>query len=448
MDSMTEAGNNTMPTLLLVDDEENITRSLRRTLRNRPYRVITTQRAADALAILENEPVDLVISDSRMPEMDGPTLLAEVQRRWPDKMRIMLTGYTDITATIKAINEGRIYRYISKPWDDAELCTAIEQSLAYKALKEEREQLLRLTHEQNLALQAANETLELRVQERTAELAEASESLRKANDELQRSYVTATEVFSAIISQRLPVERQTNTEVIALVRAFSKARELPRELADDLAMGAALYNIGKLAWSDALLLMPYDRLHRDDRERYRDYPRNGERLLMALEPAQNAATLIRHHQERWDGDGFPDRLAGPSIPLGSRILKMAVDFVEMQRGMVLSRSLSRDDVLAAMPQYAGRLYDPLLCAEFIEVARHVGTDDAEIDETILALETLTVSPDMIIARDLHAANGMLLLKQGKVLTESLIDKLRVFEDNEGTKYTLFVRKPDPAQAAS
>ncbi|HWL30477.1 MAG TPA: HD domain-containing phosphohydrolase [Burkholderiaceae bacterium] len=445
---MTDGGHDaTVATLLLVDDEENITRSLKRTLRNRPYRVLSTHAAADALKILQNEHVDVVVSDSRMPDMDGPTLLAQIQGRWPDTMRILLTGYTDITATIKAINEGRIHRYISKPWDDADLCTAIEQVLDYKALKAEREQLLHLTHEQNLALQSANETLELRVQERTAELAQASESLRQAHDELQRSYVTATEVFSSLISQRLPQDRQTNNEVITLVRAFSKAHKLPREQADDLAMGAALYNIGKLAWPDPLLLVPYDRLHRDDRERYRNYPRDGERLLMALEPAQNAATLIRHHQERWDGDGFPDRLAGPSIPLGSRILKMAVDFVEMQRGMVLSRALSRDDVIASMPKYAGRLYDPLLCAEFIEVARRVGTDDTELDETVLALETLTVSPDMIIARDLHAANGMLLLKQGKVLTESLIDKLRAFEDNEGTKYTLFVRKPDPEQAS-
>lgn len=438
----------TVATLLLVDDEENILRSLQRTLRNQPYRIFTAQGSAAALEILENEDIDLVISDSRMPDMDGPTLLTEVQRRWPDKMRIMLTGYTDITATIKAINEGRIYRYLSKPWDDAELCSAIEQALAYKALKEEREQLLRLTHEQNAALQAANETLELRVQERTADLAKATESLRQAHDELQRSYVTATEVFSSVISQRLPSERQTNKEVIALVRAFSKVRELPRKLADDLAMAAALYNIGKLTWPDSLILLPYDRLKRDDRERYRAYPRNGERLLMALEPAQDAATFIRHHQERWDGDGFPDRLAGPSIPLGARILKMAVDFVEMQRGMVLSRTLSREDVLASMPQYAGRLYDPLLCAEFIEVARRVGADEAEFDETVLAMETLTVAPDMIIARDLHAASGMLLLKQGKVLTESLIEKLRAFEDNEGTKYTLFVRKPDPAQGES
>jgi response regulator RpfG family c-di-GMP phosphodiesterase len=436
----------TVATLLLVDDEENITRSLQRTLRTLPYRIFTAQDAAVALEIMENEAIDLVISDSRMPDMDGPTLLTEIQQRWPDTMRVMLTGHTDITATIKAINEGRIYRYISKPWDDAVLCSAIEQALAYKGLKSEREQLLRLTHEQNTALQAANETLELRVQERTAELAKASESLRQAHDELQRSYVTATEVFSSVISQRLPPERQTNKEVIALVRAYSKVRELPRKLADDLAMAAALYNIGKLTWPDALILLPYDRLKRDDRERYRDYPRIGERLLMALEPAQEAATFIRHHQERWDGDGFPDRLAGPSIPLGSRILKMAVDFVEMQRGMVLSRTLSRDDVLASMPQYAGRLYDPLLCAEFIEVARRVGAADEEFDETVLTMETLTVAPDMIIARDLHAASGMLLLKQGKVLTESLIEKLRAFEDNEGTKYTLFVRKPEPAQA--
>ncbi|MGP4763562.1 HD domain-containing phosphohydrolase, partial [Klebsiella pneumoniae] len=76
--------------------------------------------------------------------------------------------------------------------------------------------------------------------------------------------------------------------------------------------------------------------------------------------------LIRHHQERWDGNGFPDRLEGVAIPFGARLLKLAVDFIELQRGLVLERRLNRDEALLLIKKYAVRLYDPELCDAFIE----------------------------------------------------------------------------------
>src|SRR5690606_12398678 len=103
--------------------------------------------------------------------MDGVDFLGQVRARWPACMRILLTGYTDIDATIKAINDGSIYRYISKPWHDTELCQIIQQSLEHRYAEQERLRLQQLTLEQNEALQQLNETLERRVQERTAELA-------------------------------------------------------------------------------------------------------------------------------------------------------------------------------------------------------------------------------------------------------------------------------------
>ena len=125
-------------TLLLVDDEVNILNSLRRILRSEPYRLFTASGGEAALALLDQQPIDLVISDARMPGMDGATLLAQVQRRWPECLRILLTGYADITTTVKAINEGQIYRYISKPWDDHELRSIIHQALAFQHSERER----------------------------------------------------------------------------------------------------------------------------------------------------------------------------------------------------------------------------------------------------------------------------------------------------------------------
>lgn len=119
------------PTLLCVDDEPNILASLRRLFRASGYRVLTAESGAQGLAILEQEPIDVVISDMRMPEMDGARFLGLVRAKWPATLRMLLTGYSDIQSIQEAINRGEIYRYITKPWEDQDLLLvrhAIERS--------------------------------------------------------------------------------------------------------------------------------------------------------------------------------------------------------------------------------------------------------------------------------------------------------------------------------
>lgn len=437
-----ERDDGAIATVLLVDDEENILSSLRRVLRNEHYLLLTANSGIAALELLEQHDVDLIVSDARMPGMDGATLLAKVQQCWPKCLRILLTGYADITTTVKAINEGQIYRYISKPWDDDELRLIIRQALAFQFSERERQRLERLTREQNAHLQELNETLERRVRARTAELEETAGMLDVAYAELRRSYVTATEVFANLVNQRFSKDRQTNTQVVALIKGYAEHYQLDERTSNDLAMAAALYNIGKLTWDDQLLARPSDLLYKEERARYRKYPELGENLLMALEPVQDAGRLIRHHQERWDGHGFPDRLEGEAIPFGSRLLKLSVDFIELQRGMFLERRLSRDEALLLIKKYQGRLYDPELCERFIELCTTLAPDLALADASIMALDTRRLDAGMILARNLHATNGMLLLNEGKQLTLPLISKLIAFEASEGGSYTVFVRKPE------
>ncbi len=439
---------NTIANVLLVDDEENILSSLRRVLRGEGYNVQIANGGEQALQILRSQPIDLVISDARMPGMDGATLLAEVQKHWPETMRILLTGYADISTTIRAINQGQIYRYISKPWDDDELRLTMRQALAYQHSERERVRLEALSLEQNQRLQELNETLEQRVMARTAELEQTADMLDLAYEELKRSYVTATEVFSSLVNQRIPKDKQTNTQVIALVRAYAEVHGLDAAPSRDLTMAAALYNIGKLTWDDQLLSRPSDLLYKQERERYRQYPVQGENLLMTLEPLQDAARLIRHHQEHWDGSGFPDHLKGEATPFGSRLLKLAVDFIELQRGSILERRLSRDEALLLINKYSGRLYDPQLCERFITLCTELAPDITLADPSILALDTRRLEPGMVLARNLHADNGMLLLNEGKPLTALLIDKLIAFEASESGHYTLFVRTAEDATLAT
>ncbi len=435
------------PTILLVDDEESILNSLRRLLRGQPYEVLLATSGEQALDIMAKQPVDLVMSDARMPNMDGATLLAHIHQRHPDTLRILLTGYADLTMIVKAINDGQIDRYISKPWHDEELLLTLRQSLAYQRSERERLHLVQETWEQNEELRLLNATLEKHVASRTAELQQTADMLDLAYEELKHSYVTGTEVFSLLANLRLPPAKQTNRQIIELVRVYCKLHGVDEGSTRDLTMAAALYNIGKLSWTDSMMTAPADLLHHNDQERYRGYPKQSESLLMTLDPMKDAARLILHHQERWDGTGFPDRLKGEAIPLGSRWLKLAVDFIELQRGLILERQMNSDEALVYIRQYAGRLYDPDLVEDFIQVCAAYQSDVSLADPTVKVLTTRDLATGMILARNLNADNGMLLLNAGKVLSGPLVEKLIAFEAMEGAKYSVFVKVPEEVEAA-
>ena len=435
------------PKVLLVDDEESILNSLRRLLRSQPYDVLLATSGAQALEILTQQPVDLVMSDARMPNMDGATLLAHVHELYPATTRIMLTGYADPAAIIKAINEGRINRYISKPWNDDEMLVTLRQALEHQHSERERQRLEQLAQVQNDQLKLLNSTLEKHVAARTAELQQTADMLDLAYEELKHSYVTGTEVFSLLANLRLPPAKQTNRQIIELVRAYCKMHGIDEASSRDLTMAAALYNIGKLSWTDNMMVTPADLLRHTERDRYRGYPKQSESLLMTLDPMKDAARLILHHQERWDGSGFPDRLKGEAIPLGSRLLKLAVDFVELQRGLILERQMNSDEALLYLRQYAGKLYDPELVEDFIQVCAAFLSDVVLADPDVKVLGTRELAAGMVLARNLNADNGMLLLNAGKVLSELLVDKLISFEAMEGAKYKVFVKVPEEVEGA-
>jgi len=156
--------------ILCVDDESQILMSLKRVFRRSGHTVSTANSAADGLKHLAENEIDIVISDMRMPEMDGHHFLAEVAKLYPQTVRMLLTGYSDMESTIGAINNGSIYRYIAKPWDDTDLLMCAQRALEIKNLRDERDQLNSLTQQQNKDLQDLNKSLEAKVKERTAEL--------------------------------------------------------------------------------------------------------------------------------------------------------------------------------------------------------------------------------------------------------------------------------------
>ena len=150
--------------ILCVDDERNVLRSLERIFLDDDYEILTATSAGEGLRILENNgPFQVVISDYRMPAMDGVEFFKEVYRRWPDTVRIVLSGYADTAAIVSAINEGRIYKFIPKPWNDIDLRVTVANALERYALQKRNRELL-------AELSRANDELEQKVKQRTSEL--------------------------------------------------------------------------------------------------------------------------------------------------------------------------------------------------------------------------------------------------------------------------------------
>jgi len=167
-------------TLLAVDDEPNILAALRRLFRATGWRILTAWHAEEALALLATEPANAVLSDMRMPGMDGVQLLERVSQGWPRTARLLLTGQADLGSTIAAINRGRLHRYITKPWNDDELVLTLRQVEQNQQLEADKLALERLTRQQNDELKVLNAGLEARVALRTEELAAANQSSSSA----------------------------------------------------------------------------------------------------------------------------------------------------------------------------------------------------------------------------------------------------------------------------
>ena len=115
--------------ILIVDDEPNVLSSLRRLFMDEEYEIFTAASAAEGLRILEHEPIEIVISDYRMPDVTGVEFLRDVCRRWPDTVRIVLSGYADVSVIVAAINDGQVFKFIAKPWNNDDLKSSVVRAI-------------------------------------------------------------------------------------------------------------------------------------------------------------------------------------------------------------------------------------------------------------------------------------------------------------------------------
>jgi response regulator RpfG family c-di-GMP phosphodiesterase len=431
-------------TLLFIDDEVNILSSLKRLFRPHGYRILTAESGAAGLALLESEAIDVVVCDMRMPGMSGAEVLEQVRLKCPDTVRILLTGYADVSSTIAAINRGEIYRYIAKPWNDEEILLTVRDALERKLLKAEKERLEALTLRQNeelkglnAELNALNASLEDKVRQRTEELRQTMDQLSVAHEKLKKGFFTSIQVFSNLMELREKTMTGHSRRVADLARNLAKKLGLAASEIQDIVVASLLHDIAKIGLPDRLLTKPFTTLTIEERAEYVRHPAKGAAALMALEQLANAARLIRAHHERFDGLGYPASLKGQEIPFGARILAVANDYDALQSGYLLPKTLNAESAFKMISDGRGKRYDPLVVDAFVALMGKEQKPESYGPE--IELSPAKLKPGMVLTRDLVSREGMLLLARDYVLDESLITQIRHFEESEGHPVTIYVR---------
>ncbi len=428
--------------LLLVDDEENILLSLKRLFRSSGYEIITATSAIQALELLASQqPVDVIISDMRMPQMDGAEFLEQVALQWPDTIRILLTGYADLNSTVAAVNKGSIYRYISKPWEDSDIKLTVLRGLERKHLEQERHRLEKLTHAQNEELKQLNATLEKRVVSRTAELNQAMGFLEQANDTLKRQYRESIKVFATLMEMREGSVAGHSRRVADLARKLAFTMGLHEEAAQQTLYAALLHDIGKLCLPDTLLSKPVNTLSDEDRAQMARHPLIGQAVLMSLEPLREAATLIRSHHEQYDGLGFPEGLSGKNIPLGARIVAVVNDYDALQIGTIFAEKFSATEAKQFLLDNRGKRYDPEVVNAFAYLIDE--WEHANQQAQIVSIKSRALKAGMVLAHDLITKDGVLLLSKDYMVDEKLIETIRYVEAglNVNLEIHVYPKKP-------
>lgn len=436
-----DAGRIQRPIVLLVDDEENILRALQRTLSRISVDTVSAASAREALYILENTDVDVVISDMRMPEMNGADFLAEVAQLYPDTLRYILTGYSDMESTIKAVNQGHISGYLTKPWDDIALRELLERSLHSKLLEVRNRELSAELLQRNNELAELNQTLEQRVERRTLEIKQQSVVIEKSFKELSASYRHMVKLASSIAAMREPEAASAASLRAQLVEMLARDLDLSDQDISVICDAALLAELGRVSFPDTLMGKAYSDYNKAELQIFSHNPLHAEAALMGIPGLANTAAIVRSQYERYDGSGFPDKLVGESIPIGARILAIVRDYVDLIRGRMngehLPPAVARADILS----FAGTRYDQLLAQRFVQLSADLVGSEFALNEQRLTAAELQIG--MTLSRNLYGEKGMILLTEGHELTADLIEKIVKLQDMSDETLEIWVAENMP-----
>lgn len=337
-------------TILIVDDEINILNSLCRVFRKEGYEILKTDNPIEAIETLKGHKVHLIISDYRMPEMDGVTFLREAMKLQPDAIRMVLSGFAESSAIISAINDGGIYKFITKPWEDDLLRVEVRHALERYELEHLNSKLLEDVKRRNDILKDVNQLLSEKI------------------DEIQEGIVNTIEMLSYLSKTKDPKLPDNIEATSRFGLEVGKMLGLDENGLKNLDMAIRLHDIGNVGIASSILnksgaLTPEERIE------VRRHPAIGESVLSFLKGFESVSNIVRHHHEYYDGGGYPDGLKGEDIPLLSRIIHIVDVYDSLTSARPYRSALDDKDAMKILMEGRGKMFDPVVLDLFLEVYR-------------------------------------------------------------------------------
>src|SRR5574344_1880514 len=325
--------------VLIVDDEEDNLNLLYRTLRH-DFDVIKTTSPKKALQMLEENFVDVIISDHKMPELDGVDFLRASCEIRPNAVRLLVTAYSDTEILINAINTAKIYRYIKKPWEPTEMLMIVKTAVEYFQLKKENDKLI----------------FDFK--------------------ELFSGTVNAIiEALDAKDSFTLGKSRRVTFFSLQLVDYFHLT---PGE-AVILELAGLLHDIGMIGVSEDILNKT-EKLTSEEYELIKNHVKDGIKILEDIKQLKDVVEIIKYHHEKYDGSGYPYGIKGEEIPLCSRIIAVADAYDSMVSNRSYRGCLTHEQAIKIIKEQSGKQFDPEVVKAFVSKIDNALANISTIDE--------------------------------------------------------------------
>jgi response regulator RpfG family c-di-GMP phosphodiesterase len=389
--------------VLIVDDEAIVLAALRATLQAEGYEVFAVEDPLEAIQLVQATPFSVILSDQQMPALSGLEFLTQAKLIQPNATRILITAVLSLNTVIEAINRGEVYRFIVKPWLREELLVTIRNAaLRYEMLYRNAG-----LHAQTVAMneQLAAQLAQLDAQNR--QLQELNETLHKNLDQSVQLCLKTMEAFYPLLGQKA-------RRVFAVCQAMTQSLNLPEEQRRVLEIGSRLHDIG-------LVGVPRDLIRKwqetpeiltdEERAVLELHPALGQELVSFVADLEAVGPTIRAHHERYDGEGYPDRLSGEQIPWLARLLAVAVAYADHPS----------DDATALefIKTGSGQAFDPDAVRAFLRCL-----PQAVVPRSQRAVLISELRPGMVVAQGIYTAFGVLLIPEGQTLAEPHIHLLR------------------------
>ena len=333
------------PRILIVDDEVEITEILADLL-SEEYECTRAGTAEEALSRLQDGVFQLVISDITMPGMSGLDMIPHAKELSPDTVVVMISGMQTVESAIGALRLGA-FDYLMKPFDLRQVEAVVKRALEH--------------HDLVVAKQRYENHLEELVEQRTAELDRALNSLEGA-------YRSTLKALTAALETRDSETHGHSERVVSYSLRLGREYGLNSEQMKSLEFGSLLHDIGKIGVPDSILRKPA-KLTEEEWVRMREHPLHGQQILRGIEFLQGAARVVAQHHEKWDGTGYPLGLRSEDIDICARIFAVADAFDAITSDRVYRRGKPYEAASQELDDWAGRQFDPKVVEAFHRVPK-------------------------------------------------------------------------------